>query len=107
MTFSCRPDEDTLGGGSYYLDLDKLSHEQIVLGEKLEDPYALSAMQLSFAKLYPTKSGVERLEATNYYVRFLPLDDTQFSALKLMGVQVIDHPLDYEILREGDYYHDP
>ena len=107
MTFSCRPDEDTPGGGSYYLDLDKLSHEQIVLGEKLEDPYALSAMQLSFAKLYPTKSGVERLEATNYYVRFLPLDDTQFSALKLMGVQVIDHPLDYEILREGDYYHDP
>ena len=107
MTFSCRPDDDAPGGGSYYLDLDNLSHEQIVLGEKLEDPYALSAMQLSVARLYPTKSGLERLEATNYYVRFLPQDDTQFSELKLMGVQLIDHPLDYEILKEGDYYHDP
>ena len=107
MTFSCRPDEDSPDGGRFYLDLDKLSHEQIVLGEKLEDPYALSAMQLSLAKLYPTKSGVERLEATNYYVRFLPQDDRQFSSLKLMGLQLLDHPLDYEILREGDYYHDP
>ena len=107
MTFSCRPDDDTPGGGRNYLDLDNLSHGQIVLGEKLEDPYAVSAMQLSFATLYPTKSGVERLEATDYYVRFLPADDTQFTRLKLMGVQMMDHPLDYEILKEGDYYHDP
>ena len=107
MTPSCRPDEDSEGGGRSFIDLDKLSHEQIVLGEKLEDPYALSAMQLSFASLYPTKAGLERLEATDYYVRFLPQDDIQFTSLKLMGVQVIDHPLDYEIIREGDYYHDP
>ena len=107
MTISCRPEDDYPDGGRFYLDLDNLSHEQIVLGEKLEDPYALSAMQLSLANLYPTKSGVERLEATNYYVRFLPMDDRQFTSLKLMGVQLLDHPLDYEILREGDYYHDP
>lgn len=107
MTLSCRPDDDPAGGGSFYLDLDKLTHEQIVLGEKLQDPYALSAMQLSLANLYPTKSGVERLEPTDYYVRFLPEDDMQFTSLKLMGVQLLDHPLDYEILREGDYYHDP
>ena len=107
MTPSCRPDDDFPDGGRYYLDLDNLAHGQIVLGEKLEDPYSLSAMQLSLANLYPTKSGVERLEATDYYVRFLPQDDTQFTSLKLMGVQMTDHPLDYEILREGDYYHDP
>ena len=107
MALSCHPDDEPAGGGRDYFNLDNLYHEQIVLGEKLEDPYALSAMQLSFAKLYPTKAGMERLEATDYYVRFLPQDDTQFTRLKLMGVQLTDHPLDYEILREGDYYHDP
>ena len=107
MAVSCRPDDDSSGGGRYFLNLDNLSHEQIILGKKLEDPYALSAMQVSYAKLYPTKAGVERLEATDYYVRFLPQDDIEFTRLKLMDVQLIDHPLDYEILREGDYYHDP
>ncbi len=107
MASSCRPDEDSPGGRNYFINLDNLTHDQIVLGEKLDDPYALSAMQLSLANLYPTKSGVERLEATDYYVRFLPQDDLQFTSLRLMGVNLTDHPLDYEILREGDYYHDP
>ena len=107
LALSCRPDEMSGPGGGRYANLDALSHEQIVLGDQLEDPYSLDIMQQSLEKLYSTKAGVPRLEVTDYYVRFLPVNDTQFKVLKLMDVNLLDHPLDYEIIREGDYYHDP
>jgi hypothetical protein len=40
-------------------------------------------------------------------VRFLPADDVEYDALVAAGVHLVDHPLDYEILVEGDWYHDP
>ena len=107
LALSCRPDEMSGPDGGRYANLDALSHEQIVLGDQLEDPYSLDIMQQSLEVLYPTKAGAPRLEVTDYYVRFLPEDDTQFKILKLMDVNLLDHPLDYEIIREGDYYHDP
>ena len=105
---SCRPDEMSGPAGGRYANLDALSHEQIVLGEQLDDPYSLETMQHALEVLYPaTKAEYGRLEVTDYYVRFLPRNDTQFKLLKLMDVNLLDHPLDYEIVREGDYYHDP
>ncbi len=97
---------ETSGKGSQ--DADGLSHEMIVLGDKLDDPYSLTNMQNAVAALYPdTKAGREGLTETDIYVRFLPKDNGQYDLLSDMGVELIDHPLDYEIVREGDYYHDP
>ena len=108
LASSCRPDELSGPAGGRYANLEVLSHEQIVLGNQLEDPYSLETMQNALQVLYPTtKAGSERLEVTDYYVRFLPVNETQFKLLKLMEVNLLDHPLDYEIIREGDYYHDP
>lgn len=85
----------------------ELEHGMIVLGERLEDPYTVENMSESLRELYPTKAERIALEATHYYVRFLPDGDDQFSRLEGLGVEMTDHPLDYSIVREGDYYHDP
>ncbi len=86
---------------------DNLSHEKIVLGKRLENPYKTINVKAALASLYPTKAGRIDVVTTNLYVRFLPKNDIQLSYLKDKGLTLIDHPLDYQILVEGDYYHDP
>ena len=86
---------------------EDISHEMIVLGAQLEDPFSVSNMTKALASLYPTKADRVVLDPTDVYVRFLPSGDEQYTALEEMGLVLIDHPVDYEILKEGDYYHDP
>ena len=84
-----------------------IPHDMIVLGDKLEDPYTVENMTKAVESLYPTRAGRVYLEPTDYYVRFLPRDDSDFDRLISAGVVPVDHPVDYEILRDGDWYHDP
>lgn len=84
-----------------------ISHDMIVLGSHLEDPYSLDNMSKALASVYPTRADRVELEPTDIYVRFLPASDEEYSELEACGLQLLDHPVDYEILREGDYYHDP
>lgn len=72
----------------------------------MENPYALENVKSAYTALYPTKSR-DDITTTDYYVRFLPADDDELTVLRNMGLTLVDHPVDYEILREGDYYHDP
>jgi len=83
------------------------SHEMIVLGKQLDDPYSVANMTKAMESLYPTKAGRVTVEPTDYYVRFLPKDEDEYERLELMGIHMLDHPVDYEIVREGDWYHDP
>lgn len=83
-----------------------LSHEMIELGEKLEDPYTVENMQKALTKVYPSKAGME-ITPTDLYVRFLPKGDDDYQRLVETGIRLEDHPMDYRIIREGDYYHDP
>ena len=93
---------------SEIVDVDgAVLHEMIVLGNKLEDPYSVENMTKALDALYPTKAARAGAPLTDYYVRFLPADESQFEALEKLGLNLIDHPVDYEILQEGDYYHDP
>lgn len=85
----------------------EIYHEMIQLGEKLEDPYTVDNMSKAIEKVYPTKTGRVSVKATDLYVRFLPKDDQQLKKIKSLGVYLLDHPCDYRILREGDYYQDP
>lgn len=82
-------------------------HGMIELGEKLEDPYTVENMQKALNKLYPSKAGRVDIHPTDLYVRFLPSSDEQLERLKAAGLYLQDHPMDYRILREGDYYVDP
>ena len=85
----------------------QIRHGMIVLGERLEDPYSVENMSQALAAVYPTKADRIVLPATHLYVRFLPADEEQLARLEQLGIPLLDHPVDYRILCEGDYYHDP
>ncbi|MBQ2522224.1 MAG: lipoprotein [Bacteroidales bacterium] len=85
----------------------ELEHGMIVLGEQLEDPYSVDNISRALQNLYPTRSERVIPEPTDLYIRFLPADREQLDRLLSLGLTLLDHPVDYRILREGDYYHDP
>lgn len=86
---------------------DSVPHDMIVLGDRLDDPYSVSNVEAALLSLYPTKAGRVDLKPTDVYVRFLPKNEAEYNRLVSEGIHLTDHPLDYEIVREGDYYHDP
>lgn len=88
------------------VDLSGVSHEMMVLGERLADPYSVENVRLAVRSLYPEKVRQD-IRPTDIYVRFLPEDETQYERLTSMGFELLDHPLDHRIVRDGDYYHDP
>lgn len=97
------------------LDLDRdidyeygrtITHGMIELGERLENPYKTENIREAYVSLYPTKSR-EEVKTTNYYVRFRPQSEEEFNELLAKGLILVDHPLDFEIVKDGDWYHDP
>ena len=82
-----------------------LSHEKIVLGARLENPYKTENITKALSALYPTKADRVQVSTTDLYVRFLPEDERQLKLLE--GLRLTDHPLDFEIIEDGDWYHDP
>ena len=88
------------------VDLSGISHEMMVLGERLADPYSVENVRLAVRSLYPEKVRQD-IRPTDMYVRFLPEDETQYERLLSMGFELLDHPLDHRIVLDGDYYHDP
>ncbi len=102
---------NNVGGGydsdTYLSDSSDVEHEMIVLGDKLENPYSTEAVQDAFSDLYPTKAR-DVVSTTDLYVRFLPKDEDEYELLtEDLGLELFDHPMDYEIVTDGDYYHDP
>lgn len=93
------PVAGTLPGNMVY-------HGEILLGRKLENPYSLKNIKASLADLQLTRASAE-LAPNKLYVRFLPKDADEYSLLSDQGVDMFDHPMDREILRDGDYWHDP
>lgn len=85
---------------------ETMSHGMIVLGDRLENPYTTENMQEAYMALYPTKSRSD-VKTSHLYVRFLPADEEEFDMLTDSGLDLVDYPVDYEILVDGDYYHDP
>ena len=82
--------------------------DMIILGDRLEDPYSVENMTKALEALYPTKAGSRvPVPPTHYYVRFLPANEKQYKILENEGYVLLDHPMDYEIVRDGDWYHDP
>ena len=104
---SCSDDGVSPGYGIDYEYGRHLSHEKIVLGERLENPYKTENITKALNELYPTKADRVDVKTTDLYVRFLPKNDSEYEILESSGIILTDHPLDYEILEEGDWYHDP
>ena len=77
---------------------DVVSHEMIVLGKQLEDPYSVGNVTKAIANLYPTKANRVDVTPTDIYVRFLPEDEQQYQYLVDQGYDLMDHP---EVDEEG------
>ena len=104
------------------------------LGKKLDNPYDISVMKEAFKNITEVsktgKLGGHRsmkiitdqegdtlefveipedvIRVTHKYVRFKPRNQEEMDAITGDSTLVLfDHPLDYEIEEEGDYYHDP
>lgn len=105
LLWSCEGtfDDPESGAGGFITT----EHGMIVLGERLEDPYSVDNVTKAVETLYPTKAGRVRIDPTDYYVRFLPRDRSQYDELVSLGLDLLDHPMDYRIVRDGDYYVDP
>ena len=83
-----------------------VAHEMIELGEELSNPYSVANVKEALSALYPTRATVD-VPVSDYYVRFLPESEEEFNQIAGMGVELLDYPMDREVLKDGDYYHDP
>lgn len=82
--------------------------QPIILGAKLTNPYSVKIMQDAADALVQPGYPVLQIAPTDLYVRFLPKDSADLNILyNIEQLELFDYPLDYEILEEGDYYHDP
>jgi len=82
----------------------------VVLGRRMEDPYAIQNMQKAYASLKAAKAAtpVFDIKPTHTYMRFLPKNEIELDLLKSDTTLVLyDFPLNYEIKNLGTYYHDP
>ena len=61
--------------------MENLSHDMIVLGDKLEDPYSVDNMTKALASLYPTKADRLDIQPTDTYVRFLPKTEDEYDRI--------------------------
>lgn len=107
MAMACNPERYFSKRGEIVDTDETLSHGMIVLGDQLEDPYSVENITKALQSLYPTKAGEITVNATDLYVRFLPSGQEEYEILESLGVEMLDHPVDFEIVREGDYYQDP
>ena len=86
--------------------VEVISHGAMELGRKLDNPYSRANMAKALSRIYPTRSEAD-VPVTSLYVRFLPKSVEDYISLQDLGAELFDHPLDREILVDGDYYHDP
>ena len=107
VVMSCGKDDMYSLSGIDYEYGRGFSHDRIVLGGRLENPYRTENVTKALQQLYPTRASRVEVEPTDYYVRFLPSDRQECEYLESLGLELVDHPLDYEIAVDGDWYHDP
>lgn len=83
---------------------------QIEVGGEIANPYSVNNMQATVLDLQQSgelKSAI-KVEATHYYVRFLPKNEQELEVLKSdANLFFYDYPLLKKIEKGGTYYHDP
>ena len=81
--------------------------KQVVLGNKLNNPYSVKNMNIAlqtlrqrYSLLIPTDFFIP---VTHYYVKFFIESEEDFELLRQRGLELFPFPLDYEIQEETDY----
>lgn len=90
-----------------------LSYQEgdVVLGAQLKNPYTLQNITKSYDSLISkgvTSIYPVNIRETHYYVKFKPKSWDEYDDLKEdTTLELSDIPYDYEIIQNGNYYHDP
>lgn len=84
---------------------------EIILGEKLKNPYLVKNMQQAYNTLME-QGGFDcnqiEVRPTHYYVKFMPRSLDQYEVLDHdSSLNLTEYPLDYAIVQDGNSYHDP
>lgn len=61
---------------------------------------------MAWNNLYPSRP-YSQLPVSHLYVRFLPESFDHLALLDSLELELLDFPMDHEIVEEGDYYYDP
>lgn len=90
--------------------------KKMVLGKKLENPYTVENMRKALNNIKkaikPSQKRTEQqnieINTTHLYIRFKPVNEEELNLIERdTTLLLFDHPLDYEIEEEGDFYQDP
>jgi hypothetical protein len=103
-----RPGAPQQAGNHYALRGPKEFTDELptVLGNQLPNPYTTANMAAAYNLVYGT--NYTELPVTDLYVRFEPNADAQVALLEdSLDLDLYDHPLDHELLQDGDYYVHP
>ena len=85
-----------------FYELLQETSENLVIGEKLTNPYAISVMREALERMREAGMNVPKtIEPNCLYVRFDIKDSLQYSTLEKKGLELYTYPLDYEINSEG------
>ena len=112
ICFSCAKDDEYFCTNNDVSTFEKMeeSEGEIVLGEKINDPYNIAFMSEAFQQLKAEGAELpfDVLEPTGLYVRVLAGSTAELDLLEAdTNMTWFDYPLDYEIAKTGTYYHDP
>lgn len=84
-----------------------MSEGNMVLGEKLENPYSVSNMQKAVNELYVGARIAEPIviSASHRYIKFKPRTYAELDLLKKDStLELYTYPLDVEIVESGDLF---
>lgn len=81
---------------------------QTILGERATvNPYSVEIVTQAWNNLYPNNQYAE-IPLTHRYIKFMPTTQEQvYNLYKDDALILFDFPLDYEIIKMGDYYLQP
>ena len=88
--------------------------EALILGKQLENPFSVDNMERALNTLQRTERQATsipsqiRINTTHQYIKLILKDSVDLFKIEADTTLVAyDHPLDYEIVQNGDFYHDP
>ena len=76
-----------------------------ILGAIRDNPYTVSKMTEAYNNINTISIG--QVSTTNLYVKFCPDNVDELMVLINEGLELLDFPMEYEVLEMGDYYDDP
>lgn len=105
---SCSKSDELLQDSPKTGQAGNYSDDEIVLGKEINDPYRLENMQAAFKELKYSNPPINEIAPNHKYVRIKPANEEQLDLLQQdTNLLLWSYPLNYELLVNGTYYHDP